>query len=499
MNSKLFFSQLFKITKIAVIVLPIIGLFYLVYLDFVPSGHLEFTYDFSQDSPVITNLFPANRMTEINKIVGSGSYWQAVKQDPVYFDVRLPQKFAAAKVKIIYQNKNQPLIQLGLKTIGEGEWHYQFKPLENQLLDNLDWPVIENAEASLWQRSKNFITINQFFDQLDSLDKVGAYYYDLDRKFMLPDYQPQNNYQELNKTLRGGYAFYTYIKNEVLDFTFKTQDINRSEGPDFFTFKVYNGQNDKIYEEEFDDDGYISKLDPASAPRYINLQLADLAEGVYKIQLVAEDEIFTRQIKTKQQYLTFIDRLYLADSREYEGGFVDLIYKPTVIYSTIPRLGFETAHEAGRQSVKINDQTLDISETHKNYFITSEIVPNYIFIPENDLKVFGRGLLAFSQNQFFNPEIFQLRDFSGDLGVDYLITEYHSPQEINGWKAGEVRFNLNNADIENRKLRLVISAPELSGSKEIIPLKQISVTLDKPPLTFNELMSKIFNYLKASF
>jgi hypothetical protein len=479
--------------------LPIFGLFYLIYLDFVPSGRLEFVYDFSKDSPVITNLFPANRLSEVNKITSQKSYWQSIKEEPVYFEVRLPQKFDRATIEVIYQNQNQPLIQLGLRTQGVEEWNYKFKPLDNKLLDNLNWPIIEDQRGSLWQRTKNFLTLDQFFDQLDRLERVGAYYYGLDRKFVLSDYQPANNFLELNKSLRGTYAFYTYIKNEPLYVNFKIQDINRSDGPDPFTLRVYNDQGIRIYEKTYADDGYIGKHGGASKPLQAEIKIANLPEGVYKIQLDAEDEIFTRQIRTKQKYLTFIDRLYLVDNPEYGDGFLDLQYKPTTLYSTIPRLGFETAHPEGRQAIKINDQTLEITETHKEYYVTAQETPNYIYIPENDLKVFGRGLLAFAQEQFFNPEIFHLRDFSGDLGVNYLITEYHRPKTENGWQISQAKFDLSDAYAVNRKLRFAISAPELNSSQEIIPLKQIKVILEKPSLTFGELINKIFNYLKANF
>ena len=499
MSSKLFFKQLYKITKLIIVILPIVGLVVLIYLDLAPAGHLEFIYDFSKDSPVVTNLFPANRMTEVNQIKNSESYWQAIKQDPVYFEVRLPQKFDLAKVEVFYQNQNQPLAQIGLRTIGESEWNYEFRPVENQLLDKLSWPVVENQAASLWQRKKNFLSLEQFFDKIDSLEKVGAYYYNLERKFILPEYQPVAEYQELNKALRGNYSFYTYIKNEPLDLNFKVQDINRSEGPDRFAVKVYDEIGKKIYEQGYEDDGYISKYDPVSAPRDIKIKIDGLPEGFYKIQFEAEDEIFTRQIKTRQQYLTFIDRLYLVDNAEYADGFIDLNYQPTVLYSTIARLGFETTHPLGLQTIKISDQLIDINLTHKNYFVTSKIVPNYIFIPENDLKIFGRGLLAFSQSQFFNPEIYNLRDFAGDLGVDYLISSYHSPKEINGWKSNSVEFDLSQAYIDNRKLRFAISIPELNDQSEIIPLKQIKVTLNKDPLTWSELIDKVWSYFKNKF
>lgn len=499
MAYRYFFKQLYKVSKLIIVILPMAGLLYLIYLDFVPSGHLEFVYDFSKDSPAITNLFPANRLTDINKISETESFWQAIQVDPVYFDVRLPQKFTTARVELVYQNKNQPLVQIGLRTIGETEWNYQFKPLENQLIDNLNWPAISNGEISLWQRNKRFQTIDQFYDKFNELEKVGAYYYDIERKFMMPDYQPVQTRQIINKTVRGAYSLYTYIKNEPLDFTFKIQDINRSDGPDPFVFKVYNDKNVKIIEKEIADDGQVSKWDPASLPREINIKIENLPEGVYRLQLDAEDEIFTRSISTYQQYLTFIDHLYLVDNIEYADGFTDLIFKPTILYSTVPRLGFMTAHPEGRQSVKINDQTLDILDTHKNYFITALVTPNLIYLPENDIKVFGRGLLAFSQTQFFNPEIYHLRDFSGNLGIDYLISEYQTPQEVNGWKINSVKFNLTDALVSQRKLRFVLSAPELNDSGGIIPLKQIKIFLDKPPLSVEEFFNKIFGYIKNNY
>lgn len=507
MKFNLFLHQFIRVLKLVIVVVPFFGLLYLLYLDVAPSGQLQFTYDFSKDSPAITNLFPANRLTEVNKtVIRPGNqesrqsvYWQAIKTEPVYFEVRLPQKFDRAKVKVVYQNVGQPLIQLGLRTVGESEWNYSFLPLENQLIDKLNWPSVSDERVTLWQRRKTFLSLDQFFDSLNGLEKIGAYYYNIDRKFVLPGYQPRLNKLVLNKSLRGAYAFYTYVKNEALDFTFSVQDINRSEGPDPFTIKVYNSDNVKVYEQQYPDDGYISKYDPASAIQPIKLTIADLPAGAYRVQLEAEDEIITRQIATYQQYLTFIDRLYLIDNPEYSDGLLNLNYQPTVIYNYIPRLGLETAHPEGLQSVRVGEQTLDITETHRSYFITSQTMPNRLYIPANDIKIFGRGLMAFSEEQFFNPEIFRLRDFYGNEGVDYLISSYQSPRSINGWKTNEVSFDLTNAFMSNRKLRLAISAPELNSTGGQIPLKQISVILEKPPLTMPELMVKIYHYFKAKF
>src|SRR3989339_687741 len=302
---KHFFKILYIATKIAVIVTPVILLGWLVKQDLALSGQLEFTYDFSKDSAAITNLFPANRLTPVT--FNKSGFWQTIKQEPVYFETRLPQKFNTAQVEVVYQNSTEPLVQLGLKTLGD-EWSYDFKPLENQLLDKLDWFKIEDERGTIWQRQKKYLNWDQFFDQLKSLDNFAVYNYPLNRRFLLANYQPPAQRTEFNRTIRGAHSFYTYIKDEVLDFSFTVQDINRSDGPDPLIISLYDYAGKKIYTQDVQDDGLISRFDKASDKRIIPLKISGLPEGVYRLELACSDEIFFRNISTAQKYLTFINR-----------------------------------------------------------------------------------------------------------------------------------------------------------------------------------------------
>lgn len=492
---KNFFDKLYLIAKIVIIMAPFLILAWLIKKDLVLDGHLEMVYDFKRPTAMITAVFPENRLTNIQK-----GGWQAIKQEPVYFEVRLPQKFETAKVEIAFQNANQPLVQVGLKTLGEDEWSYDLKPLENQLLDKLNWFKIEDERGTIWQKTKKYLGWDQFFDQIDSLNNLAAYHFPLNRKFYLPNYRPQNQDRFMTKTIRGQHSFYTYIKNELLDFTFTIQDMNRAIGPDLLTIKVYNQENEKIYQKMVADDGIVNNFDGISARREVDLKMLGLEEGVYRLELNAGDDIFFRKIRTKQQYLTFIDRLYLVDNVEYSDGFVDLNYQPITIYSTIPRLGFETAHPEGLQTVGLGkNQTLALSETHKSYFVTPLALPTYIYSPKNDLKIFGRGLLAIDQKMFFNPEIYNLRDFSITPEINYLVTEYQTPKNNQGWKIGTVKFDLKNASIVNRKLRFMVSSPELNQSNANLPLEYIKVVLDKKPLSYWETFAKIIKYIREKF
>ncbi|MDP2586467.1 MAG: hypothetical protein Q8P32_01725 [Candidatus Komeilibacteria bacterium] len=495
---KTFFNNLYQVSRVIIIIVPFIVLGWLIKKDLALSGHLEFNYDFNQDSPVITNLFPANRLTQVNFDQTSKQHWQTVIQEPVYFEARLPQKFDTARVEVVYQNQNQPLIQMGLRTLGNDEWNYNFKPLENQLLDKLDWFKLTDEQGTIWQKKKNFLTREQFTAAVPSLNNLAAYDYALPRKFFLPNYRPSNEERVITKALRGSHSFYTYLKNETLDFTFIIQDINRTLGPDMFVVEVYNEANKKVYDAKLKDDGTVNNFDGSTPRRDLAVKVAGLPEGVYRLELKAEDDIFIRTIRTKQQYVTFINRLYLVDNPEYSDGFLDLTYQPTAIYSNIPRLGFYTSHPQGLQTVGINkDQSVELIATHQNYFITANSLPAIVYSPKNDLKIFGRGLMAFSQDMFFNPEIYSLRDLTLTPDIEYIISSYQTPAPLeHGWKKGQVTFSLQNAQIVNRKLRFGLSAPEMNTAHDLIPIQSIKIIFDRQPMSYSELFQKIIKYIK---
>ncbi len=276
------FNNLFYITKVIIIIAPFLILGFLIKKDLVFSGHLEFVYDFSKGSPAITNLFPADRMSPINQIAGTENHWQQIEQEPVYFETRVPQTFKKATVEIIFKNQNQPLIQVGLRTIGAGDWNYDFRPLENQILDNIYWSKIENESYTLWQKTKKYLTLEQFLDRIDYEQNVAAYY------------------------------------------------------------SLVNG-----------------------------------------------------------------NKIESRDLISHETDIIDL---------------------------------------------------------------------------------------------DYLISNYKTPQTLeDGWKINQVDFDLTNARIENRKLRFIISIPKLEQEQDVIPIKQIKVSLDKEPLTWAEFWKKSFNFIKMKF
>jgi len=156
----------------------------------VASGTWTAEKDFCQEtnksiltSPLtdpISGLYPADRVTA-SGIDSQGRCEQDFFAEPVYFDINIPRSFDHVRLKIYYQNTSQPLLQIGLAKVGQlsDDWSFQLQPLENQYFDKLNWFKINKGNITLWQKNKQFNTIEQFVNNIPSNQRVATFYYDL--------------------------------------------------------------------------------------------------------------------------------------------------------------------------------------------------------------------------------------------------------------------------------------------------------------------------------
>jgi hypothetical protein len=476
-----------KLTKFRIVV-NLIGIIIIVSIisslvkkDLVLDGQLIVESDLSQKLPMISILFPEHRVEKEDK-------HYLIQDEPVYFTVRSPIEFDEAEVEIEFQSGDLKTIGLGVATIEEG-WNFESHTLYNETLNNIDWNNISDGTNTLYQKEEKFNNIADFVKISNSIEGVGAYDFDLGENFTLPNYQANNEEMIIDDCLRGQHEFYTYIKDEALDFTFKIQDINRTDGEDPLIIFVSNPRNKKIYSKIISDDGLVSKIDPASDPRYISVYIPDLEEGVYKVEFSTNDDIFIREIKTKQQKIVFIDRLYLCDSKEYSDGFVDLSLEASQVYTNGRLIQFYTAHNAGLQTITLDSIGIGIYQKHEWIKAHSNPKLSRIYIPKNDLKISSRGIFALEKEHYFNPEIINLKDYSDIEEVNYIIARYQKPKEgDNSWLKNKIKFNLDKAKIENGNLKFMLSSPDLNKNNNF------KVNSLKVKLTKNDEINKDQTY-----
>ncbi len=483
-----------SIFRYLILLLPIAFFSSALFYDLDPAGSRTAEYNFNADSAMISKLFPADRLQ------GADSTGQLILKEPVYFKVRYPQDYDKAIVEMTYENQGQDLLQVGLKQFGEEDWNYSLQPVANSSLDDLDWPKVSSGNITLWQRVKKFASVNEFLESYYELN-VAAYNFDLLKKYILPGYQPAKDRTEISKMIRGDYSIYTYVKSEDLDWQFKFVDFNRTEGPEEIPIKVSDWSGKEIFSETLPDDGSVSNVSGASSARTYNLKLADLAEGVYRIDWSVESDIFTTDISTKQHLFGFIDRLYLVNNKEYTDGLPDLNLDPTTVYTNIGTVSLYTSHPMGLQTVMVDGKQVVIDKTHEQFFASTAEGLSTVYSPLNDILIRGDGLIFFDKSQFFNPEVIKLKDFDSTMDVDYVIAGYKSPQiNQDGSYSISVPFDLTDAGLDEHSLRFIISAPNLVDRGNQLKIKKIKVTLLKPPLqSWQDIYDVLKNKIEHAF
>lgn len=491
-------NKLHKIIRIILIIMPILVLVSLIDKELVVSGKLIIEKDFRNNSPFISDLLPWQRVAQVEKD-NQGNYSEKILAEPVYFDLNLSQKFTAGKAEIIYKNDASAVCPTLLQIGGQAspnDWEYAMKPLENQNLDQLNWPQIREGDVVLYQRENKFNTVEEFLKNLPDTNNVAVYNYNLDYDYKIPDYKPTTGL-EINQTIRGRHNIYTYLDGEPLDFTFTVEDINRHVGEDLVEIIVYK-KDQIVYDTTLPDDGITDESGQSSAPRKIIIAPTNLKSGVYKIEIRASDDIFIRNIKTKEHLVAFAGRLYLADSDEYKDSLNDIKTKPITVYADGYKISTQAIHQTSKQTVRISasntdNEAIDLAEAHKQYdyinYNPRHLVS--VFSPKNDILLEGDGLFSFTKESFFNPLITVFRNGLEleVLGINYVIANYQSPKTVDGWKVATADFDLSRLYWRDNTLRFALSIPNIECQN--IKVKGIKFTLEKESLTLEKFWNKI--------
>ena len=469
-----------KIVKFRIFLWLILACFtgWLLYMGIVPSGKITYIYGFSKGdyslagpSKFIGKLTPAERVENIN----NGS--QKIVGDPVYFSLYTPRKFEKAKASLTYKNESErPLVEMGV-LVDNTIWRYQLEPIENQIIDKLAtvWNVIEKDGVMLLQREKKYDTLDNFLANLPPAGEIALYNYDLKNDYLIADYQAGEARQEINYSLRGAYQFFTYLKSEDLDFNFAIEDLNKNTDSDPVDVNLY--YNDKLISSRHSDDG--------EGTREINFKESNLPEGVYKIELRANDDIITKKISTAQSKISFLNKIWLADEGKSLSLFTDSQF-----------VNAQTTNPASLQTLRIGDKEINIDKTYKQFSqqIGGDI--KEIKIEKGDIIISGNGVFAFNQENLFNPNFKKVDEsFSSQAeGTNYILARYKIPAEgEDGWREASAEFDLSNAYREWNKNSFIISVPGLRADDEIkdsLEIKEIKIEL--AGRTFLEKLKEVF-------
>ncbi|MFA6131742.1 MAG: hypothetical protein WC702_01575 [Patescibacteria group bacterium] len=481
-----------RIIQVVIILIPCGLFFWLFNIAVVPSGVFVTSRNVNESSPYLDRLLPDARVEETFQ-ESDGNWVQKIIGDPVFFFVHPQRSFDSIVVEYRFKNKNTPIVEAGLladATTGA----YQLEPLQNLIIDNSLWNKISIDDTILLQRQKNYETLASFLANPPALSEIAIYHYDLARPYRLSDYVPSFELKSTNVSLRGSHEFYTYIKNETLNFKFSFSDTNRQVGEDWVDIVVTNEAGQPVAEERAYDDGNTTNNSSASSLQTLIVSVPNLSEGVYKVQMKATEDIFFRAISTSQQKMTFLNQIWLADTVGY------LATAPTVNFWTEGKnLKLSTRHATGAQTVSVGRGTVAITQPYLEYSYAppeTGVVAGRVPAAE-DLLIRADGHFAFSYSQFFNPDPLHLTAET-DLdraGVNYIIADYTPPERAGEWLVATATFPTANVPFVDQTWKLAISAPTVNQSDRELLLNSIKIKFVRQPTTFSELVKKVFDYV----
>ena len=450
----------------------IIGCF--AYLKIAPTGKISYIYDFNKPSYFIGKLTPAERV-EVSLTDAK------IKGDPVYFSLRPPRRFEKASLTIKYKNTTDfPVMEIGLLN-DKIAWGYDLQPLENKIIDQLAlvWPVVYGQDGSrLIEREKKYDTVENFLNNLPLNNEIALYSYSLKNNFLLDKYQPEKEKRLIDYSFRGSYQFYTYIKNEDLDYVFNFIDLNINRDDDPIEIKVYSP--DGLIRTE-----YVADVS-VSPERQASFKITGLIEGVYRLSIIANDDIVTKNIESGISQFALINKVWLYDNNK----------KNLVLYTNSHLISAQTINPASKEKIKVGGSVLDLNETYKQISLKIISQPAKIELAKDDIIISGDGVFSFDESGLLDPR-FKSVDKNIDINqgaVDYIITNYKNPLESGGWQLATADFDLTKAYQENGKYQFLFSIPGLKAEEPAegdVIIKEIKIDLSGTSL--RQKFNKYFN------
>ena len=474
--------MLVRLLQLIIVTIPLAAFAWLLNQELVPTGVFEVRHAVGDASPFIDELLPDARVDENGVIT----------DDPAFFFVHPHRHFDEVEAEVWFQNDSVPIVEIG--ALGNVEAQaYDLHPLQNLILDDLGWIRLEKDGLVLLQRELTYRGIDEFLQNPPSVSEIATYQTSLAKPYVLPGYVPSSDVHVTDVSLRGFHEFKTYVKDETLSFEFAYMDMNRDNGADAVTVVVTNERGEAVADARASDDGNLGNDSRATSLRRVTVSTSGLPEGVYKISMQGSRDIFWRTIATTQQKMVFLNAVFLADEVGYRAE-----PRGVTFWTEAKHLSFATRHAEGLQTVRSalsSVQPLVIDEPYKRFdYDVKEagVVP--IATEAGDLEVTADGHIAFSSDMFFNPDPVRLA-YNTDLdrlGVNYVLAEYASPEQVGEWYVARATFDTSKLVLDDGSWKFVVSAPGIKDLDASMTVGRIDMTWKRKPFEWKDL----YEYLK---
>ena len=455
-----------KKLKLFLNIVLLIFVFIFLFLYIVPFGKITYKKDFkSRFSNVflakgaIYKLGPADRIYDKNKIIA----------EPSYFYLRTSRNFDLAKLKIKYKISEASLAINSLINIQAGvlldkeSWNYRLYPVYNSALNFAleNWSCKEYNNVTFLQKEEKFENLSDFLNSKD-FSSLATYNYYLSNNYLIDNYNKKEGYSFSFPSLLGSHIFYAYLKDESLkiDFLFENIDQNNKNNLDIFVYS----ENNVIFSKSFDSSEFENKQGVN-----FSLDLPYLPEGVYKVEIRANDSFVIKSMKSYLEKISFLNKINLFNTSD---GFY--------VFSNKSNFKIKALDAQCLNQVNINNQIFLLDKIYKQFSLD---VPrqevNFVQSNSCGLLIENNGLFSFDRNSLVNPSISSIES-AGDLEeLNFIIADYKAPQKEGDYYSSEIDVDLKNAWREDGEYRFIISAPFLNNlnNSEYLEIEKIEIEL----------------------
>lgn len=437
---------------------------FLLYKAIVPTGFISYHSDFLHYNYFISELTPTDRVRNTTQVIG----------EPVYFFLRTPRPFRTATI-ILNTSHLPPIVEVGICR-DKAQWQFERQPLYVRDLEELarHSHLLTDGDLVLWQRQPTYNSISDFFDNLPPSDRIATYNYALPTSFQLSDYQPYATPRNFMVGARGSYLISTYSDGQPIKMKFAFQNLESNLSHDM-VITVYNEGGQVIQSET------VTEFRPE-----VKIVTPALIPGAYQIEFKAGDEIITSAIETVQSRWAFVHNVWLADTgRRNFSLMTDGSY-----------LKAQTINPTHLQTIGVNEQSLAISETYRQFtldFLNQRRESKKLEFATDDVMIATDGVIALSDDELFNsmPYSYHPGLDVDTVGVDYLLGRYRIKGQTQ--LKPSVTFNLSTACLDNGRYPFLIAAPGVSA-EEPLEVKDITVQLHGQNVW--EFLNTVWNRLK---
>lgn len=465
-----------------IVIAAFVPLVWLSWIAAAPNGERVVTWEPGESSPFIQSPLPGERVSEV-KDSERGSF-VSIEREPVYVAVFPPSdEFTAATVTMEFDPHDAFAVELGGLT-NVAAYAFDFHALSNSKLESLPWNALAQKGDDVmlvFARQNVKASVADFLEHVPVRSSVATYRATLSGTYRDSLYAPLNGSQQFDVSLRGSHEYVTYVKSETFRTSISYQDINRTFGADEGYIRVYAEDGKVMLDKPIADDGNTTE-DQVYSSRTIDLIGANWPEGVYRVELSGTSDIIWRKFVTSQRYMSFKNRLFIAD----DVGYLSTD-RQTSFVTNSKSVVLETLHADPAHSVVVGDQTIAIPASHAKEYVSvtdGGVVAGRT--SSGDVKMTGEGKFAFSKGSFFDPDPLALTVNTNidDQSLQYVLANVPPVQMTDeGWRTASADFDLAKLEKEFGAYKFAIGLPGLAVDEEFVDLHRITVTFKKTPIS----------------